>query len=178
MIHRHPLAILGSPMPDPLNKHQLGSNCVVSEGPFGADDHQSSYTQLHEALMLQEERLDQYEALEEVRFRTVDATPEQAFLAGGDVRIGDFILLVDSDTRVPKHCIAPTVTELLLSPEVAFTQHFTTPLQASAACCYIRVVQGMMRGLLLPTHHALHPVYVVDLGLAHLPAFACIQYQF
>ena len=86
--------------------------------------------------MLQEERLDQYEALEEVRFRTVDATPEQAFLAGGDVRIGEFILLVDSDTRVPEHCILPTVTELLLSPEVAFTQHFTTPLQVGGACCH------------------------------------------
>ena len=92
--------------------------------------------QLHHVLMLQDERLDQYEALEEVRFRTVDATPEQAFLAGGDVRIGDFILLVDSDTRVPEHCIAPTVTELLLSPEVAFTQHFTTPLQVRVACCH------------------------------------------
>ena len=90
--------------------------------------------------MLQEERLDQYEALEEVRFRTVDATREQAFLAGGDVRIGDFILLVDSDTRVPEHCILPTVTELLLSPEVAFTQHFTTPLQVGAACCHPRIM--------------------------------------
>ena len=56
--------------------------------------------------------------------------PNHAFLAGGDVRMGDFILLVDSDTRVPAHCILPVVTELLRSPQVAFTQHYTTPLQA------------------------------------------------
>ena len=110
--------------------------------------------------MLQEERLDQYEALEEVRFRTVDATREQAFLAGGDVRIGDFILLVDSDTRVPEHCILPTVTELLLSPEVAFTQHFTTPLQVRGACCH-------------PCIMPMHPVYVPNLALTSSPALAC-----
>ncbi len=77
----------------------------------------------------QEDMLDQYEALQEVRLRTLAQTPDQAFLAGGDVRIGEYILLVDSDTRVPEHCILPTVTELMLSPEVAFTQHYTTPLQ-------------------------------------------------
>ncbi|GMH39392.1 hypothetical protein BSKO_07290 [Bryopsis sp. KO-2023] len=51
------------------------------------------------------------------------------FLAGGDVRIGEFILLVDSDTRVPEDCIAPTVTELMKEEQVAFTQHSTTPMQ-------------------------------------------------
>jgi len=83
---------------------------------------------------MQNELLDQYEALQEVRLRKLAETPDQAFLAGGDVRIGEFILLVDSDTRVPEHCILPTVTELMLSPEVAFTQHFTTPLQVSIYC--------------------------------------------
>ena len=84
--------------------------------------------------------MDQYEALQEVRLRTLAQTPDQAFLAGGDVRIGEYILLVDSDTRVPEHCILPTVTELMNSPEVAFTQHYTTPLQVmsktrTVACC-------------------------------------------
>lgn len=77
----------------------------------------------------QETGVDQYEALQEVRLATQAATPQQAFLAGGDVRIGEFILLVDSDTRVPQHCMLPVVTELMMSPNVAFTQHFTTPLQ-------------------------------------------------
>ena len=80
---------------------------------------------------MQEKLLNQYEALQEVRCETLAQTPDQAFLAAGDVRIGDFILLVDSDTRVPEPCILPTVTELMLSPEVAFTQHYTTPLQVS-----------------------------------------------
>ncbi|CAD7697829.1 unnamed protein product [Ostreobium quekettii] len=52
-----------------------------------------------------------------------------SFLAAGDVRIGDFILLVDSDTRVPSNCIAPTVTELAQARRVAYTQHLTTPLR-------------------------------------------------
>ena len=28
------------------------------------------------------------------------------FFAGGDVRIGDIVLLVDSDTRVPEDCLS------------------------------------------------------------------------
>ncbi|GMH34702.1 hypothetical protein BSKO_02563 [Bryopsis sp. KO-2023] len=54
---------------------------------------------------------------------------DQTFLGGGDVSMGDFVLLIDSDTRVPEDCILPTVLELLASPKVAFTQHMTTPLQ-------------------------------------------------
>lgn len=53
----------------------------------------------------------------------------QAFLGGGDVRVGEFILLVDSDTRIPRDCILPTIFELLASPQVAFTQHLITPMQ-------------------------------------------------
>ena len=79
---------------------------------------------------MQEEGLDVEAALKAVQAATALARPNRAFLAGGDVRMGDFILLVDSDTRVPEHCILPVVSELLRSPQVAFTQHYTTPLQA------------------------------------------------
>ncbi len=79
--------------------------------------------------------MDAYDALQEVRLQTLAAAPDQAFWAGGDVRIGAFILLVDSDTRVPEDCILPVVSELLRSPHVGFTQHFTTPLQARAGAC-------------------------------------------
>jgi cellulose synthase/poly-beta-1,6-N-acetylglucosamine synthase-like glycosyltransferase len=48
------------------------------------------------------------------------------------VRVGEFILLVDADTRVPPDCILPTVSELLRAPAVGYTQHFTLPLQACA----------------------------------------------
>ncbi len=94
---------------------------------------------------MQESGVDQYEALQAVRLETQLATPDQAFLAGGDVRIGDFILLVDSDTRVPQHCMLPVVTELLMSPNVAFTQHFTTPLQV-LTCSLLRVVTQPKQG--------------------------------
>jgi hypothetical protein len=88
----------------------------------------------------QEKGIDQFEALREVQQRTLEQAPEHGFLAGGDVRIGEFILLVDSDTRVPRDCILPVVTELLLSPKVAFTQHFTTPMQVTTswAVCAIK----------------------------------------
>ena len=85
------------------------------------------------AVAIQEEGLDVEAALKAVQAATALARPNRAFLADGDVRMGDFILLVDSDTRVPEHCILPVVSELLRSPQVAFTQHYTTPLQASPA---------------------------------------------
>ncbi|KAK9830891.1 hypothetical protein WJX81_001962 [Elliptochloris bilobata] len=80
--------------------------------------------------LMQESGLGPEEALAAVKAATAVARSTHAFLAGGDVRMGDFVLLVDSDTRVPEDCILPVVTELLRSPHVAFTQHYTTPLQA------------------------------------------------
>ncbi|KAK0388883.1 hypothetical protein NLU13_5126 [Sarocladium strictum] len=41
---------------------------------------------------------------------------------GGDIRVGDYILLVDSDTRVPIDCLIDAVSELEASPEVAILQ--------------------------------------------------------
>ena len=43
--------------------------------------------------------------------------------AEGNVRIGEYILLVDSDTRVPSDCFLDAVSELELSPEVAILQY-------------------------------------------------------
>ncbi|KAK9919061.1 hypothetical protein WJX75_009087 [Coccomyxa subellipsoidea] len=83
------------------------------------------------AAVIKEQGLDPFDALEAVRQATADATPDEAFLGGGDVRVGEFILLVDSDTRIPQDCILPTVSELLDSAEVAFTQHLITPMQVS-----------------------------------------------
>ena len=83
---------------------------------------------------MQDEGLDYAAALKAVQAATAHSlAPNRAFLAGGDVRMGDFILLVDSDTRVPEHCILPVVSELLRNPQVAFTQHYTTPLQVRTA---------------------------------------------
>ena len=43
--------------------------------------------------------------------------------ADGNVRVGDYILLIDSDTRVPKDCLLDAVSELEASPQVAILQY-------------------------------------------------------
>ncbi|EPS39591.1 hypothetical protein H072_6642 [Dactylellina haptotyla CBS 200.50] len=43
--------------------------------------------------------------------------------AGGNIRVGELILLVDSDTRVPKNCLMYGAAEMFLNPEVAILQH-------------------------------------------------------
>lgn len=42
--------------------------------------------------------------------------------AEGNVRIGDYILLIDSDTRVPHDCFLDAVSEMEASPQVAILQ--------------------------------------------------------
>ena len=42
--------------------------------------------------------------------------------AEGNIRIGDYILIVDSDTRVPPDCLLDVVTEMEQSPSVAVIQ--------------------------------------------------------
>jgi hypothetical protein len=43
--------------------------------------------------------------------------------AEGNIRIGDYILLVDSDTRVPSDCLLDAVSEMEASPRVAILQY-------------------------------------------------------
>ncbi|CAN8100527.1 unnamed protein product [Discula destructiva] len=50
-------------------------------------------------------------------------------MAGGDVRMGDYILLVDSDTRVPDDCLLDAVSEMEQSPEVAILQFTSGVMQ-------------------------------------------------
>ena len=42
--------------------------------------------------------------------------------ADGNIRVGDYILIVDSDTRVPADCLIDAVSELETSPDVAILQ--------------------------------------------------------
>ena len=51
--------------------------------------------------------------------------------AGGNIRMGAIILLVDSDTIVPEDCLIYGAAEMFLSPEVAIVQHNTGVLQVS-----------------------------------------------
>ena len=93
---------------------------------------------------MQEEGLDVEAALKAVQAATTLTQPNQAFLAGGDVRMGDFILLVDSDTRVPEHCILPVVSELLRSRRSP--SRSTTPRRCRRARhCFVRWQSCMLR---------------------------------
>lgn len=49
--------------------------------------------------------------------------------ADGDIRIGDYILLIDSDTRVPSDCLLDAVSEMEQSPEVGIMQFSSGVMQ-------------------------------------------------
>ncbi|KAK5022239.1 hypothetical protein LTS07_010319 [Exophiala sideris] len=49
--------------------------------------------------------------------------------ASGDVRVGSYILIIDSDTRVPEDCLLYGALEMHESPEVALIQHASGIMQ-------------------------------------------------
>ncbi|KAL5118210.1 hypothetical protein ACEQ8H_003882 [Pleosporales sp. CAS-2024a] len=49
--------------------------------------------------------------------------------ADGNIRIGDYILLVDSDTRMPTDCLLDAVSEMEHSPEVGILQFSSSVMQ-------------------------------------------------
>ena len=53
----------------------------------------------------------------------VIAEDEGRTWAQGNVRIGDYILIIDSDTRVPEDCLLDAVSEMEHSPEAAIVQY-------------------------------------------------------
>ncbi|KUI62661.1 Glucans biosynthesis glucosyltransferase H [Cytospora mali] len=67
-------------------------------------------------------QVDEGRAYEEA-LATVLAEDEGRARAGGNIRMGDYILLVDCDTRVPKDCLLDGVTEMEESPHVAIIQY-------------------------------------------------------
>jgi hypothetical protein len=56
-------------------------------------------------------------------FRLVIEEDEGRTWAEGNVRIGDYILLIDSDTRVPNDCLLDAVSEMECSPQVGILQY-------------------------------------------------------
>jgi hypothetical protein len=50
-------------------------------------------------------------------------------MAAGNIRVGEFILIVDSDTRIPADCLLYGAAEMFLSPEVAIVQHSAGVMQ-------------------------------------------------
>ncbi|KAH8886396.1 hypothetical protein GQ53DRAFT_658219 [Thozetella sp. PMI_491] len=49
--------------------------------------------------------------------------------ADGNIRIGDYILIIDSDTRVPSDCLLDAVSEMELSPDVGIMQFSSGVMQ-------------------------------------------------
>jgi hypothetical protein len=49
--------------------------------------------------------------------------------AAGDIRMGDLILIVDSDTRVPEDCLLDAATEFHECPDIAILQHKSGVMQ-------------------------------------------------
>lgn len=49
--------------------------------------------------------------------------------ADGNIRVGDYILLIDSDTRVPSDCLLDAVSEMELSPDVGIMQFSSGVMQ-------------------------------------------------
>ncbi|TGJ88666.1 hypothetical protein E0Z10_g51 [Xylaria hypoxylon] len=51
--------------------------------------------------------------------------------AEGNIRIGDYILIIDSDTRVPEDCLLDAVSEMEQSPDVAILQFSSGVMRVS-----------------------------------------------
>ncbi|KAL2071672.1 hypothetical protein VTL71DRAFT_12907 [Oculimacula yallundae] len=51
--------------------------------------------------------------------------------AEGNIRVGDYILLIDSDTRVPQDCLLDAATEMEQSPEVGILQFSSGVMQVT-----------------------------------------------
>ncbi|KAL9624572.1 MAG: hypothetical protein Q9160_001236 [Pyrenula sp. 1 TL-2023] len=64
---------------------------------------------------------DESEVYEEAFAQVIEEDQGRTW-AGGNVRIGDYILLIDSDTRVPADCFLDAVSEMEQSPRVAIIQ--------------------------------------------------------
>lgn len=65
---------------------------------------------------------EEEDLLEEAR-QTMQEQDNGRTWSAGDVRIGEIILIIDSDTQVPETCLLAGALEMIESPEVAVIQH-------------------------------------------------------
>lgn len=56
---------------------------------------------------------------------------EKIAWAAGNIRVGDYIIIIDSDTEVPEDCILDAVSEMEQSPDVAIIQFASGVMQVS-----------------------------------------------
>ncbi|KAJ9105388.1 hypothetical protein QFC21_001758 [Naganishia friedmannii] len=71
---------------------------------------------------------DEGNIYEEALARALEETSGLAW-AMGNIRIGEIILIIDSDTRVPTDCFLDAASELHWAPEVSIIQHESSVMQ-------------------------------------------------
>jgi hypothetical protein len=92
--------------------HALRLSCQIEEA-LALVNRPALWTQLEENTLYQQ-------ALEKL----LNERGGEAWVAG-NIRLGDYILLIDSDTRVPQDCLLEAVSEMEQCPEVAILQYMS-----------------------------------------------------
>jgi hypothetical protein len=73
---------------------------------------------------------DEYAAYDECLAQVLTEEQGRAW-AEGNIRVGDYILLIDSDTRVPVDCLLDAASEMEQSPECAILQYSSGVMQVT-----------------------------------------------
>ena len=105
---------------DSIQTTNINGNC---NDQIDANDILINLTEINDDLDEKLQSLSMPEAILQVQKEFDDE-----FMAGGDVTLGDLVLLLDADTRLPETCIFQTVGEFS-DEQVAFTQHHTKPMR-------------------------------------------------
>ena len=98
-------------------KFKKASNMNYAMAVSARIEDKMTRVQRHEKWTKEDENFAYGQCLEQVKVEDQGRT-----WADGNIRIGDYILLIDCDTRVPKKCFLSAVSELERSPEVAILQ--------------------------------------------------------
>ncbi|CAN9155240.1 unnamed protein product [Alternaria alternata] len=125
----HGIGWVARPRHDPKGGH--GAKPFVRPGKFKKASNMNYALRIScrvEDLLAQQPRGEGWSQLEENALykevmEAVMTEHEGEAWADGNIRIGDYILLVDSDTRVPSDCLLEAVSEMEQGQEVAILQY-------------------------------------------------------
>lgn len=92
------------------------------EAPWTADEDQQLYTVCLEQALAETQRVIKPDADEDLE-KSDEKPKTLGVWAAGNVRIGELILIIDSDTRVPVDCFLHAASEMHWSPECSIIQH-------------------------------------------------------
>lgn len=127
----HGIGWVARPRHDPTGEHGPDPFVFVRPGKFKKASNMNYALRIScrvEEVMAQHERGENWSQLDETDLyrevlESVRAEHEGRAWVDGNIRIGDHILLVDSDTRVPKDCLLEAVSEMEQGQEVAILQY-------------------------------------------------------